>query len=53
MLIITIPDSKNKKKRVFTRTDESFKDINPLELCRNNFHLRPNDCSHIGSIDPS
>lgn len=46
ILIITIPDSKNGKKRTFTLTNDIFAEIDPLELFRKYASLRPSHCSH-------
>ncbi|KAK5637852.1 hypothetical protein RI129_000150 [Pyrocoelia pectoralis] len=46
LLVITIPDSKNWKKRIFTLTPEITEGINSLELFRKYAALRPAHCEH-------
>ena len=46
VIIITIPDSKNGKKRVFTITDKMCNEVNPIVIYRKYSSLRPKQSPH-------
>lgn len=46
ILVITLHDTKTKKKRIFTVTSDELNGINGIELFRKYFSMRPNHVNH-------